>query len=92
MVCKSLEDSGKELIQIDQQQMHSFAGNMLQLCNAAQQKLLVMSATAHSSLTEVQIAALEKYARMIVVDIPTIEQQGGGSIRCMLAEIFLPLK
>jgi hypothetical protein len=91
MVCTSLEASGRELIHIDQQQMHSFAGNMLQLCNSAQQKLLVMSVTAHSSLSEVQIAALEKYVRIIIVDIPTIEQQGGGSIRCMLAEIFLPL-
>jgi hypothetical protein len=92
MVFTSLEASGRELIHVDQQQMHSFAGNMPQLCNAAQQKNLVMSSTAHSSFNEVQIAALEKYARILVVDIPTIEQQGGGSIRCMLSEIFLPKK
>ena len=80
--------SGKELIEITEAQMHQFAGNMLQVRNIKGEQFLVMSQTAYRSLTEQQINKLESYNRLLVAAVPTIEKYGGGSVRCMMAEIF----
>lgn len=80
----------KEIIEISEQQMCQFAGNMLQVENKQGERFLVMSETAYSSLTDNQIEKLNKHNRLIKVAIPTIEKQGGGSARCMIAEVFLP--
>ncbi len=86
----SLEGNGKEVISITEEQMHQFAGNMLQVAGRDHQPYLVMSQSAYNSLSEEQIVALEKYNPIISVSIPTIETNGGGSARCMMAEVFLP--
>ena len=84
----SLENSGKEIIEITEDQKHRFAGNMLQLMG--EEKHLVMSKSAHESLTGSQIERIEKYNPIISSSLDTIEACGGGSARCMMAEIFLP--
>lgn len=89
-VVESLTKSGKEIIKISEKQMHQFAGNMLQVGGMGNSKFLVMSQTAYDSLTTNQIQTIEKYNPVISVDINTIETLGGGSARCMMAEIFLP--
>ncbi|PWS29347.1 amidinotransferase [Pedobacter yonginense] len=91
-VALTLVDSGKQIIEITLEQMNRFAGNMLQVSNADNESLLVMSEQAYLSLTEEQISSLAKYCRMIHAPLYTIEKNGGGSARCMLAEIHLPLK
>ena len=83
---ESLGKTGHEIIDLSIQQINSFAGNVLELDNG-QEKLLVMSKVGYDSLIETQIQTIEKYARIVTFDIPTIEL-AGGSIRCMLAEIF----
>ncbi|MGM9479342.1 citrulline utilization hydrolase CtlX [Pedobacter sp. GSP4] len=88
----SLKGSGKEIIEISLEQMNKFAGNMLQVSNAEHESLLVMSEQAYLSLNADQIAALEQYSRIIYAPLYTIEKNGGGSARCMLAEIHLPGK
>lgn len=88
-VIKSTE---KEIIEISEDQMQQFAGNMLQVQNEAGEKFLVMSESAYRSLTAQQISAIEKYCEIIYSDLNTIETNGGGSARCMLAEVFLPKK
>lgn len=88
----SLKGAGKEIIEISLEQMNKFAGNMLQLSNSKNESLLVMSEQAFLSLTAEQIAALEQYSRIIYAPLYTIEKNGGGSARCMLAEIHLPIK
>lgn len=80
-----------EVIRISKLQMEEFAGNMLQVKSSEGEDLLLMSTTAFSALSNSQISALERYNRILCFDIPTIEKVGGGSIRCMLAEIFLPV-
>jgi len=72
--------------------MEHFAGNMLQLQNRKGEKLLVMSSQAYQSLTEKQITDLTQFNRLIHSDISTIETNGGGSARCMIAEVFLPVR
>lgn len=89
-VLEQLKKSGKEVILISEDQVNNFAGNMLELVGANQQKLLVMSAAAHQSLTVEQVAKLEKHAQILSSSLDTIEACGGGSARCMMAEIFLP--
>ncbi len=86
----SLQKTGKELIEISEQQMHHFAGNMLQVMNDRNERFTVMSLAAYESLDASQIEALEKYGEIIYSPIPTIEKLGGGSVRCMMAEVFLP--
>ena len=83
-----LQECGKEVVPITMEQMYSFAGNMLELRNAAGEKLLVMSRTALASLTAEQIALLEQDVRIVAPEISAIEKAGGGSARCMLAEMF----
>ena len=72
--------------------MQNFAGNMLQVQNKNGEKFLVMSQSAYKSLKPEQVSAIEKYSEIIYSDLETIEANGGGSARCMLAEVFLPKK
>lgn len=88
-VVENLKDYGKEIIAITEEQMHKFAGNMLQVGGMGQ-SYLVMSQTAYDSLTSEQIEAIEKYNPILPVKIDMIEKLGGGSARCMMAEVFLP--
>ena len=83
-----LENSGKEVVDISFAQMHQFAGNMLELRNDRGEKLLIMSLTAKNSLTPQQMALLETDVRIVAPDIDAIETAGGGSARCMIAEIY----
>jgi len=88
MVSGSLTGSGKEIIGISLQQMNAFAGNMLQVRNSEGELLLVMSSQAFDSLNKTQVSKLEKFSRIIHTPLDTIESCGGGSARCMMAEIF----
>jgi hypothetical protein len=81
--------SGKTLIPITLDQMNHFAGNMLQVHNENGEKLLVMSSQAYDSLTPGQVRQLEGFNRILHAPLTTIETNGGGSARCMLAEIHL---
>ena len=87
-----IKDSGKKLIEISENQVESFAGNMLELVNDKGESILVMSKSAEDSLNENQKNIITKYSSIISSDINTIETCGGGSTRCMMAEIFLPKK
>ncbi len=91
-VVKHLKQDGKEIISITEAQMHQFAGNMLQLRGEQQQRYMIMSKAAHDSLTTSQIAAIEKHCPILSSSLDTIETCGGGSARCMMAEVFLPKK
>lgn len=91
-VIETIKNSGKEIIEISEDQMHQFAGNMLQVQNKQGEKFLIMSETAYKSLESHQVSAIEKYCEIIYSDLNTIEVNGGGSARCMLAEVFLPKK
>lgn len=90
MVVKSLQEDGKEIIEITEEQVNNFAGNMLQVHNASGEKFLVMSTQAYESLRDDQIKKIEKHCQIIHSPLYTIEACGGGSARCMMAEIFLP--
>ncbi|MEP7163700.1 MAG: arginine deiminase-related protein [Ferruginibacter sp.] len=83
-----LNKSHKEIIDISLQQLNSFAGNMLQVKNADNELLLVMSTQAYRSLTKEQVQKLEQYNKLVHSPLDTIESAGGGSARCMMAEIF----
>jgi hypothetical protein len=89
---KTVRGSGKELIPITLPQMNQFAGNMLQVRNTAGEPLLVMSSQAFDSLSPGQIGKLGGYNRIIHSPLGTIESNGGGSARCMIAEIHLDLR
>ncbi|WP_237559525.1 citrulline utilization hydrolase CtlX [Edaphocola flava] len=91
-VREALENSGKTIITISYDQMNHFAGNMLQVENTAGEKFLVMSTQAYESLSPEQVSAIENFNPIIHVPLYTIEQNGGGSARCMMAEILLPKK
>jgi len=89
LVSESLAKDNKEIITISEDQMKNFAGNMLQV-QGKTDKYLVMSKTAHQSLKDHQIRAIEKHCKILSSDLTTIETHGGGSARCMLAEVFIP--
>ncbi len=89
---KAIASTGKALIPISFHQMNHFAGNMLQVENKSNEKILLMSSQAYESLTAEQIETLQQYNRIVHSDISTIEKNGGGSVRCMLAEIHLVKK
>ncbi|MCK0156244.1 arginine deiminase-related protein [Cellulophaga sp. F20128] len=89
-VLKHLKQDGKEVIVITEKQMHAFAGNMLQVIGESGKRYLVMSSAAYHSLTTSQIQIIEKSSEIIHSSLETIETCGGGSARCMMAEIFLP--
>ena len=90
MVLDNLKENGKEIILITEAQMNNFAGNMLEVRGANDKRYLVMSAAAHQSLSPKQIEQLEQHAEILSSSLDTIEACGGGSARCMMAEIFLP--
>ena len=90
MVLDNLKENGKEIILITEAQVNNFAGNMLEVRGANDKRYLVMSAAAHKSLTPKQMEQLEKHAEILSSSLDTIEACGGGSARCMMAEIFLP--
>lgn len=87
-----LESTGHVIIPITKDQMHAFAGNMLQVKNKRGQKYLLLSRTALNALQDEQKQMLSAFADLLPVSIPTIEQVEGGSVRCMIAEIFLQKK
>lgn len=89
-VQKRLTHAGKKVVPITAKQKFHFAGNMLEVGNLGGEKFTVMSESALDSLTIGQIQLIEKYTTIISPAIPTIEKLGGGSARCMMAEIFLP--
>ncbi|MEQ8925196.1 MAG: arginine deiminase-related protein [Fulvivirga sp.] len=91
-VTDKLETTGKEIIAISEDQKHRFAGNMLQVRSEDGKIYLVMSGAAYQSLNEDQISRIEKYCPIIHSSLDTIEALGGGSARCMMAEVFLPKK
>jgi len=89
-VVKQLKDDGKEVIAITEEQVTNFAGNMLQVRNGAGKKIMIMSNAAHQSLTIQQIKTIEKHCEILSSSLDIIEACGGGSARCMMAEVFLP--
>lgn len=91
-VVKHLKADGKEIIAITENQMQQFAGNMLQLMGTDEKTYLVMSTTAYKSLDTQQIKTIEKHSKILHTNLETIETCGGGSARCMLAEVFLPVE
>ena len=91
-VTENLKKDGKEIISITESQMHQFAGNMLQVRGKNDERFLVMSKAAHDSLTEAQIGQIERHCQILSSSLETIETCGGGSARCMMAEVFLPKK
>ncbi|GAB3492227.1 arginine deiminase-related protein [Spirosoma knui] len=92
MVRQELERLNKRIIDISLEQMANFAGNMLMVTTQKGQKLLVMSTRAFESLTAKQIDLLDDYATLLHFDLSMIEGNGGGSARCMMTEVHLPLK
>jgi hypothetical protein len=91
VVVESIKSTQKEIIEISFAQMNQFAGNMLEISNLYGESLIVMSQNAYRALTELQKKALQKYGKLVYADINTIEENGGGSARCMMAEIHLPV-
>ena len=89
-IVKNLKEDGKQVINITEAQVHNFAGNMLQVRGANDERFLVMSQAAYASLTQQQIAQIENHCKIISSSLDTIEACGGGSARCMMAEVFLP--
>jgi hypothetical protein len=89
LVRDTIASTGKEQIDISLDQMNRFAGNMLQVQNSSGQKFLVMSSQAFQSLSDDQKTTLSKYNQIIHSSLDTIESNGGGSARCMMAEVFL---
>jgi hypothetical protein len=90
MLIQNLKEDGKEVVKISESQMQQFAGNMLQVKGANDHNFMVMSSAAYHSLISEQIMSIEKNSTIIHSDLNTIETCGGGSARCMMAEIFLP--
>jgi len=87
---KHLKEDKKEIIAITEEQVNSFAGNMLQVLGANNKRYTVMSNAAFESLTKQQINQLKKHGEILYSLLDTIEACGGGSARCMMAEVFLP--
>lgn len=89
-VVAHLKNDGKEIIKISESQMHSFAGNMLQVMGAEDKRYMIMSSAAYNSLNKDQLGVIEEHCEIIHSSLETIETCGGGSARCMMAEVFLP--
>lgn len=89
-VVKHLKETKKEIIEISEDQVENFAGNMLQVVGHNNEKYLIMSQAAYDSLTDNQIKRIEKHCKILSSSLTTIETCGGGSARCMMAEVFLP--
>lgn len=91
-VLNLLQRSGKEIVKLSEKQIEKFAGNMLEVHNAKNEKIIVMSSRAFASLEAFQLQRIAKHCAIIHSPLDTIETCGGGSARCMMAEIFLPRK
>lgn len=91
-VAEHIKKDGREIICITEEQMHHFAGNMLQVIGINGQSHMVMSTNAYNSLQPDQITAIEKHCPIVHSPLDIIEACGGGSARCMMAEVFLPRK
>ncbi len=89
-VLEQIKGDGREIIEISEAQMYQFAGNMLQVLGGDGQAYMVMSSAAYNSLDPKQIRSIEKYCPILHSPLDTIETCGGGSARCMMAEVFLP--
>ncbi len=89
-VVDHIKKDGREIIDITEAQMYHFAGNMLQVIGADEKRYMVMSSAAYNSLREDQVATIQKHCDIIHSPLDTIETCGGGSARCMMAEVFLP--
>ncbi len=89
-VVNHLKNDGKEIIAITEDQVNHFAGNMLQVAGSEDKRYLVMSSAAFNSLTKDQITKIKKHCEILHSDLNIIETLGGGSARCMMAEVFLP--
>ena len=89
-VLKHLKEDGKKIIEISENQVNNFAGNMLQVRGANDELFLVMSEAAHDSLNQSQLAQIGNHCKIITSSLDTIEACGGGSARCMMAEVSLP--
>ena len=90
LLCTSLTETGHQIIDITFEQMNNFAGNMLEIKTNTNKSILALSQSAFDSLTAHQKTELEKYLELVPLSIKTIETIGGGSARCMIAEVFLP--
>lgn len=91
-LARSLRNTGKDILALDFKQLEAFAGNMLEIHNKDGHPLLVMSRSAWKSLQPAQRGQIERHAHPVVVNIDHIERIGGGSARCMLAEVYLPTR
>ncbi|MDG1227440.1 MAG: arginine deiminase-related protein [Polaribacter sp.] len=91
-VLKHLKEDGKKVIDISEDQVSNFAGNMLQVHGKDDERFLIMSQAAFDSLTDSQKAQINNHCKIISSSLATIEACGGGSARCMMAEVFLPKK
>ena len=89
-VIKHLKEDGKEIIDITEKQVNNFAGNMLQVKATNNEPHLIMSQTAYDSLNAPQVKTIKKHTKVLSSSLETIETCGGGSARCMMAEVFLP--
>jgi hypothetical protein len=89
-VIKHLKEDGKEIIDINEKQVNNFAGNMLQVKGKDDKSCLIMSQAAYDTLSQAQIKTLEKHTEIVSSSLNIIEACGGGSARCMMAEVFLP--
>jgi hypothetical protein len=90
MVLDNLKADGKDIILVTEDQVNNFAGNMLQVKGKDDKRYLVMSNSAYQSLTKSQIHKIEEHCEILHANLDTIEACGGGSARCMMAEVFLP--
>ena len=90
-VLKSLDSTGHEVVELTFVQLDAFAGNMLELRAENGDRIIAMSATALNALSDEQVDAIEIHSRIVSAQIDTIEKSAGGSVRCMIAEIHLPL-
>ncbi|WP_343329091.1 citrulline utilization hydrolase CtlX [Polaribacter staleyi] len=91
-VLKHLKEDGKKVIDITEEQVNNFAGNMLQVRGKDDERFLIMSQAAFNCLTQSQKAQINNHCKIISSSLDTIEYCGGGSARCMMAEVFLPNK
>ncbi len=87
-VIESLSENGRAILHITRDQVASFVGNVLELRNSSDETLIVLSSTAMNSLLPPELAFLQQFGLLLPIDIPFIEQTGGGSVRCMMAEVF----
>lgn len=88
MLTDQLQQTGKEIVEISLEQMGQFSGNVLQLKNTEGERFLVISESGYNALDEIQKNKLASFNKLIVIPVPTIEKYGGGSVRCMIAEVF----